>query len=38
MEGIMLLAGDERVEHEAAHERTLGYESLTIRRTPHLQR
>ena len=31
---IIMLEAEERVEHEATYDRTLGYESLTVRLTP----
>ena len=34
IKSIAILAAEERVEHEAAYDRTLGYESLTVKMTP----
>jgi len=34
VKGIAILAAEERVEHEAAYDRALGYESLTVKLTP----
>ncbi|MCI0535833.1 MAG: cytochrome P450 [Verrucomicrobiales bacterium] len=34
VKNITVLAAKERVEHEATYDRTLGYESLTVRLTP----
>ncbi|MEA3213164.1 MAG: hypothetical protein QOE70_6221 [Chthoniobacter sp.] len=34
VQGITVLDAKERVEHEAAYDRTLGYESLTVALTP----
>ena len=33
--GINIIHAEERVEREAAYERVLGYESLTVKFTPH---
>ncbi len=34
LQGITIISAKERVEHEATYERTLGYDSLTVKLTP----
>jgi cytochrome P450 len=38
LEGITVLSAQERVEREETYERTLGYESLTVKLLPRLKK